>query len=95
MEAEFEKAYWDEQDKNARQILTEIRHFIDYLEVVKREVVIASARLSSDEAVRYIGPSAEVAVAGLVHAIDYLLVCRSHIQETDLVATTRSRIRLG
>jgi hypothetical protein len=95
LEVDVERAYWDAADNVARQVLHDIKTFIDYLESVKKEVALASTRLSSDEALKYIGPSAEVALTGIIHAVDYLSVCRSQIQETDLVATTRSRIKLG
>ena len=90
MEADFEQSYWIAADKNVKQALREIKEFIDYLENAKRELVLASARLSSDGATRFIGPSAEVAVTGIIHAINYLEVCRSRIKDTDLVTTTRS-----
>lgn len=95
MEAEIERAFWEAEDNNTRQALRDIKEFVDYLENLKREVAFASTRLSSDQAIKYIGPSAEVAIAGILHAIDYLSVCRAQVQETDLVLTTRSRIRLG
>ena len=90
MEGGSERAYWVRADRAAKQKLQMIREFVDYLEGVKREVVLASARLSSDETSQIIGPSAEVAVAGIVHAINYLAVCRTSIQENDLVLTTRA-----
>jgi hypothetical protein len=95
LEADTERAYWKAADVEARQALHDIKEFVDYLENLKREVALASTRLSSDQAVKYIGPSAEVAIAGILHAIDYLSVCRAQVQETDLVLTTRSRIELG
>ena len=90
MEADFEQAYWKAADENVKHALHEIKEFIDFLENAKRELVLASARLSSDEAMGFIGPGAEVAVTGIVHAINYLEVCRSRIKDTDLVTTTRS-----
>jgi hypothetical protein len=95
LEADTERAYWQTADNEARQALHDIKEFVDYLENLKREVALASTRLSSDQAIKYIGPSAEVAIMGILHAIDYLSVCRAQVQETDLVLTTRSRIKLG
>ncbi len=95
LEVDYERAYWEAADNEAKQALHDVRAFIEYLESVKKGVVLASTRLSSDEAIKYIGPSAEVALTGILHAIDYLSVCRAQIQEKDLVLTTRSRINLG
>ena len=95
MEGDIERDYWEAADDEAKQVLHEIREFIDYLENVKKEVALASARMSSDEAVKYISQSAEVAVVGLAHAINYLSVCRAQIQEKDLVLTTRSLAELA
>jgi hypothetical protein len=95
LEANLERDYWKTADGEARQALHEIKEFTRYLENLKREVALASTRLSSDQAIKYIGPSAEVAIAGILHAIDYLSVCRAQVQEKDLVLTTRSRIELG
>ena len=94
MEAGFERAYWKSLDEKARNVLDDIRRFIHYLENVKRELCLASARLSSDEAVEYIGPATEVALAGIGHALDYLAACRCRVQENDLMLTTRALIRL-
>jgi hypothetical protein len=89
MQADIEWSQWKTADSNARKALRAIREFIDYLENMKRELCLESTRLSSDETIKFIGPGTEVAVTGIVHALDYLAVCRSRIQETDLVLTTR------
>lgn len=94
LEVDFERSYWEGNDRKAKQALRDIREFVDYLEAVKRELCLASARISSDEAIEYIGPSAKVALTGLVHAINYLATCRTMIQEKDLVLTTRALTRL-
>ena len=90
MEANFERAYWEQADCATKKKLRGIKEFVDYLENVKKEICLASARLSTDESLGVIGPGAEVAVAGIVHAIDYLCVCRGGIQDKDLVLTTRA-----
>ena len=95
MEADFERAHWQKADSSTKEALRSIKEFIDYLENTKKEIVLASARLSTEEAVRYVGPSAEVALTGIVHAIDYLTVCRNTIQDNDLVVTTRALARLN
>ena len=89
MEADIDRAQWETIDKNAKQALRDIREFIEYLENMKKELVLATTRLSSDESIKYTGPATEVAMAGIVHAVNYLAVCRARIQETDLVLTTR------
>ena len=95
MEADFERAHWQRADSSTKEALRSIKEFIDYLENTKREILLASARLSTEEAVHYVGPSAEVALTGIVHAIDYLTVCRNTIQDNDLVVTTRALARLN
>lgn len=95
MEADFERAHWEKADGNTKQALLAIKEFIDYLENAKKELVLASTRLSTEESIHYIGPSAEVALTGIVHAIDYLTVCRNTIQDNDLVVTTRALARLN
>jgi hypothetical protein len=94
MQVDVERSQWETADSNARKALRAIREFIDYLENMKRELCLESARLSSDETIKFIGPGTEVAVTGIVHAINYLAVCRTRIQETDLVLTTRFLARL-
>jgi len=94
MEADFERSHWEAVDSDTKQALHAIKEFIDYLENAKKELVLASTRLSTEEAVHYIGPSAEVALTGIAHAIDYLSVCRNTIQDNDLVVTTRALARL-
>ncbi len=89
MQVETERSQWETADSNARKALRAIREFIDYLETMKRELCLESTRLSNDETVKFIGPGTEVAVTGIVHALNYLAVCRSRIQEMDLVLTTR------
>jgi hypothetical protein len=95
MEADLERIHWQKADSSTREALRSIKEFIDYLESTKKEIVLASTRLSTEEAVHYIGPSAEVALTGIVHAIDYLTVCRNTIQDNDLVVTTRALARLN
>ena len=95
MEADFERAHWQKADSTTKEALRSIKEFIDYLENTKKEIVLASARLSTEEAVHYVSPSAEVALTGLSHAIDYLTVCRNTIQDNDLVVTTRALARLN
>jgi hypothetical protein len=95
LEADFERAHWEKADSSTKQSLRSIKEFIDYLEITKRELVLASTRLSTEEAVHYIGPGAEVALTGITHAIDYLAVCRNMIQDNDLVVTTRALARLN
>jgi hypothetical protein len=95
LEADFERAHWEKADSSTKQALRSIKEFIDYLENTKKELVLVSTRLSVEEAVHYIGPSAEVALTGIAHAIDYLVVCRSTIQDNDLVVTTRALARLN
>lgn len=94
MEADIERSIWEKADGDVRNALRAIREFIDYLENMKRELCLQSARISSDETVKFIGPGTEVALTGIVHAMDYLAVCRSHIQVKDLVLTTRFLARL-
>ena len=95
METDFERAHWEKADSNTKEVLRSIREFIDYLENTKKEIVLASTRLSTEEAVHYVGPSADVALTGIIHAIDYLTVCRNTIQDNDLVVTTRALARLN
>ena len=95
MEADFERAHWQKADSSTKEALRSIKEFIDYLENTKKEIVLASARFSTEEAVHYVGPSAEVALTGVAHAIDYLTVCRNTIQDNDLVVTTRALARLN
>ena len=94
MEVDVERSYWEDLDVKAKRALQDIREFVDCLETMKRELCLASARISSDETIEYIGPSAEIGVIGLVHAIDYLAACRTLIQEKDLVVTMRALTRL-
>ena len=94
MEADFETSYYERMDENARLSLRAIRDYIDILEKMKREIVLEATRLSNEETIKHIGPSAEVALTGIDHAINYLAVSRTRIQETDLVQTTRFRARL-
>lgn len=72
-----------------------IRRFVDYLEKTKRELCLESTRLSNSETDEFIGPSSEIALAGIIHALNFLAVCRNKLQETDLVLTTRALAELG
>ena len=85
---DFERVYWEEVDENSKQELLTIRGFIDYLENIKRELCLKSATLSTG-AIGFLGPATEVAVAGLVHAINYLSICRARIKETDVALAKR------
>lgn len=89
MEADIERVQWETVDKNAKQALRDIRELIDYLENMKKELCLATTKLSSDESIKYTGPATEVAITGIVHAVNYLALCRARIQETDLVLTNR------
>lgn len=92
--AKLERVRWEKMDNNAKRALRAIRELIDYLDGVKKELCLESTRLSSEETLEYVGPAAKVAVAGLVHAINFLAVCRTGIQETDLVLAKRSLLEL-
>ena len=87
--ADMEQAYWHGVDQNSRLAIRAIREFIDYLEGVKKELCLQSTKLLIEDAVEFLGPATEVAVAGLAHAIDYLSVCRRSISETDVVLAKR------
>ncbi len=89
MEVDFERPYWESVDGKVREALQTIRAFIDYLDRMKKELCLESARLSSEEAIKFIGPATEVALTGIEHAVNYLALCRTQIQERDLVLTTR------
>lgn len=90
MEIVDERSQWTEADASVREALRTISRFVDYLEKTKRELCLESTRLSNDDTAEFIGPSAEIALAGIVHALNYLIVCRNKLQETDLVLTTRA-----
>lgn len=94
MAVDFEHAYWDEIDKKSKLALHEIRDLIDYLENMKRELCLRSSELSNDETVELLGPATEIAVAGLLHSIDYLSICRTRINETDVTAAKRVLTKL-
>lgn len=90
MEIADERSHWAEADANVREALRTIGRFVDYLEKTKRELCLESTRLSSTHTDEFIGPSSEIALAGIVHALNFLIVCRNKLQETDLVLTTRA-----
>lgn len=89
MATSFERVYWEELDHNSELTIQAIRELISYLEGVKRELCLRSTKLLSDDTVGLLGPATEVAVAGLVHAIDYLSICRARINETDVALAKR------
>lgn len=94
MAADFERVYWEGVDSSSKLALRAIRDLIDYLEVAKRELCLESTRLSSGEAVLFVGPATEVAVAGLVHAINYLSFCRTQINDADVALAKKFLTRL-
>ena len=94
MEVDFERAYWNEVDSSSKLTLRAIRDLIDYLEVTKKELCLESMKLSSEDAVKFVGPATEVAVAGLVHAINYLSICRTQINETDVAIAKKVLTKL-
>ena len=94
MAADLERAYWQGVDQNSRLAIRAIREFIDYLEGMKRELCLQSTKLLIEDAIEFLGPATEVAVAGLVHAIDYLSVCRAKISETDVALAKRFLTKL-
>lgn len=94
MAADFERIYWQGVDKNSKQAIRAIRELIDYLEGAKRELCLESTKLLSEDVVEFLGPATEVAVAGLSHAIDYLSICRTRVNNTDVALAKRFLTKL-
>lgn len=94
MEIVRERSQLTDADASIRETLRTIRRFVDYLEKTKRELCLESTRLLSSDTDEFIGPSSEIALAGIVHALNFLVVCRNKLQETDLVITTRALAEL-
>lgn len=93
MEVDFERAYWEGVDNSSKLALRAIRNLIDYLEVAKRELCLESAKLSNGDALKFVGPATEVAVAGLVHAIKFLSICRTSLKEANVTLAKRQLIQ--
>ena len=94
MAVNFERAYWEGVDNISKLALHAIRDLIDYLEGVKRELCLESTKLSTDDSVEFLGPATEVALVGLVHAIDYLSICRTRINNADVALAKRFLTKL-
>lgn len=95
MAADFERAYWEGVDGRSKLALSAIRDLIDYLEAAKKELCIKSTKLSSGDVVQFVGPATEVAVAGLVHAINFLAFCRTRIKDADVALAKRFLAKLA